>query len=1097
MKKVFSGSMELTKKEGQLFLDQLELLRKKAKTDVNAAAKELFLLFSLVFEEISNTTDLHFTTLFSRIAYIANTYTISSADTRLLHQYRITEETKQTELAVAERIYLGDYLLRLILAKVFALRLDLPEQPQGWKDSQANSFRSVMQGLCFKEGENYIFVDEDNPALELRLDFSEEKKNMHCKTTLDQMWELLEKPVAMNLVEAEIEQEFCFPKGLIIDPDFLVDVTSISESFKPDGKYPHSYWTRRFLPVDKKIPLLLGNVANYFLDEILADPEISFDTLLKQVFQLAPLAYTNKEDADIKKLIQQSKIHYKNIKEVVQVSLPNLGLDISDTYTEPSFLSRKYGMQGRLDVLHSNSEKKQFDIIELKSGSLYRPNVYGLAKNHYTQTLLYDLLIRSAFGYQSKPSNYILYSKVDDKSLRFAPTAKAQQLDALSLRNDIIYFERILEKLEDDAAFKEFIHLLTLQKRIGDNFLMRDLKFIKEQLSRLDKTELEYFRSTISFIAREHRLAKIGEHGIDKTNGLASLWLDSIAEKEENFNILSYLRIEENTSNSENAVIHFVKSEQSNALSRFRVGDIVVLYPCIHALDSPIANQIFKCSILSLDKNGVTVRLRNRQYNQTLFNTHEYWNLEPDHLDSGFNAMYRSLFAWVCLPENYRKKILGLEKPNGTSENNLGFITEGLTDEQNKVFDKILVAKDYFLLWGPPGTGKTSVMIKEYIRYHKEKDKPLLLLAYTNKAVDELCAAVKKAGTDDFIRIGSRYSTGAEYQQNLLSKQVDKLSKRKDLKALLQSTGIYVSTVSAILGKQEIFKLIRFDTILVDEASQILEPMLVSILSKAPKFVLVGDHKQLPAVVVQSSEKSKIKFENLKEKLGTQNLNISLFERLYKKAKAESWTEHFDILTKQGRMHQKLVAFPSRFFYEDFLEVLPGISRLEAAAHLDPSYIWNKRNLFVHAEIDTSLTHKTNEDEADKVISLLKQYLGYYQESNIDLTQSHIGVITPYRAQIALILQKMEEQDLPTHLISVDTVERYQGGARDHIILSMCINRAQQLRTLANLSDEGIDRKFNVAITRARESLCIIGNKEILERNPVYRDWVLGAYEVN
>ncbi len=1097
MKRMFLESMTVTEKRDKIFLEQLDLLRKIAENQPKLAVKDLFLLFNLVFEELSQASELHFTTLFSRIAYIANAFKISSSDTRLLHQYRITEENQTDQLDIPQRLVLGDYLIQLILSEAYNLSIDLPQQPKGWAKEEESIFRSVLQGLCFKNEDNYIFIDEDNPALELQLVFSKEKKNLHCKEDLDHMWELLEKPVSMNLIEADIKDEQCYPKGLIIDPDFLIDVTSISESFKPDGSYPQSYFTRRFLPVDKQLPLLLGNVANYFLDEILADPDISYEDLLSKVFQLAPLAYTNKEDGDIKKLVYQSKQHFKHIKEVVHVSLPNLGLDIAQTYTEPSFLSRKYGMQGRLDVLHANPTKNQFDIIELKSGSLYKPNVYGLAKNHYTQTLLYDLLIRSAFGYKSKPSNYILYSKIEEKSLRFAPTAKAQQLDALRLRNQIIYFERLLENIEDDSSFRNFIQLLGSVGKAGDNFLIRDLKFIKDQLSRLSETELQYFRSCISFIAREHRLAKIGEHGIDKTNGMASLWLDPISEKEENFKILSYLTIEHNYSNTEQAEIHFKKSARSNALSRFRVGDIVVLYPCVHALDSPLANQVFKCSILSLDKDRISVRLRNRQYNQSLFKEHSYWNLEPDHLDSGYNAMYRSLFAWVCMPEQYRRKMLGLVGPKPSLNKEISFKTEQLSEEQQSVFEKILRAQDYFLLWGPPGTGKTSVMIKEFIRYNIQEDKPLLLLAYTNKAVDELCAAVQAAGSKDFIRIGSRYSTDERYQENLLSVQASLLTNRKQLKARLQKTKIFVSTLSSILGKQEIFKLVKFENILVDEASQILEPMLISILARAPKFVLVGDHKQLPAVVVQSPEKSKIKFPQLVEKIGTNNLRISLFERLYKKAKQESWLDNVDILTKQGRMHAELVKFPRRFFYEDFLEILPGISRLSAESCLAPEYVWNKRNVFVHAEIDKTLTHKTNEDEANKVVAMLTRYLSYYKQTGIDLRPDHIGIITPYRAQIALIMQKMQEKDLPMEHISVDTVERYQGGARDHIILSMCINRAHQLRTLANLSEEGIDRKFNVAITRARESLCIVGNKEILERNPVYRDWILDAWEMD
>jgi len=1087
--------MTLTQKEGSIFLEQLNLLGKRAKIDSNLAANELFLLFSLVFEEISKVSGLHFTTLFARIAYIANSYKLSSSDVQLLHQYRIDEENRTRKFTEENRVLLADYLIRLILHEVYQMDLTLPKQPAGWKKDKELRFTSVLEGICFKQGDGYIFLSEDDPSTELQLQFSAAHKNMHCKEELDQIWEVLEKPVSMNLVEAELQGNLCIPKGVIVDPDFLVDVTSISESYKPDGKFPQTYFTRRFLPVQKQIPLLLGNVANFFLDEILANPEISFEELLGNIFQLAPIAYTNKEDADIKKLIQQAKLHYKHIKEVVNASFANLGLDVSQTYTEPSFLSRKYGLQGRLDVLHANADKKQFDIIELKSGSLYKPNVYGLAKNHYTQTLLYDLLIKSAFGNKTKPSNYILYSKVSEKSLRFAPTAKAQQLDALSLRNQIIYFERLLEKLEDDVAFQKFTSLLLAAESKADNFLVRDLNFIKNQLSNLSQTELEYFRSCVSFIAREHRLAKIGEHGIDKTNGLASLWLDSIAEKEENFNILSYLEIEKNLSNSETAEIHFLKSKRSNEISRFRVGDIVVLYPCIHELDSPLSNQVFKCSILSLDGKRVTVRLRNRQYNQTLFKEHAFWNLEPDHLDSGYNAMYRSLFAWVCLPEQYRKKILGLQAPKNLDNPKLRFLTQGLTEEQDRVFSKMLNASEYFLLWGPPGTGKTSVMIKEYIRYHKEEKKSLLLLAYTNKAVDELCAAIEKAGVVDYIRIGSRFSSGKAYKAKLLTVQSAELTKRKQLKAFLQETQIYVSTLSAILGKKEIFKLINFDSILVDEASQILEPMLVSVLAKAAKFVLVGDHKQLPAVVVQSAEKSKIKFEQLEEKLGNSNLRVSLFERLFKKANAEKWSDNFDILTKQGRMHKDLVKFPSRFFYSNFLEILPGIERLEAEAHLDESYIWNKRNLFVDAAIDSSLTHKTNVDEANIVIRLLKKYIQYYKKAGVELNSSHIGVITPYRAQIALIIQKMEEAEISTQVISVDTVERYQGGARDHILLSMCINKTQQLRTMANLSEEGIDRKFNVAITRARESLCIVGNKEILEKNPVYRDWIMDSYE--
>ena len=97
-----------------------------------------------------------------------------------------------------------------------------------------------------------------------------------------------------------------------------------------------------------------------------------------------------------------------------------------------------------------------------------------------------------------------------------------------------------------------------------------------------------------------------------------------------------------------------------------------------------------------------------------------------------------------------------------------------------------------------------------------------------------------------------------------------------------------------------------------------------------------------------------------------------------------------------------------------------------------------------------------------------------------------IGVITPFRAQIAQIRACLQERNLPLDLITIDTVERYQGGARDIIILSTCVNNPDQIDAICSISEEGIDRKLNVAITRARKQFVLIGNRELLESSPSY-----------
>ncbi|TAK41301.1 MAG: hypothetical protein EPO28_08755, partial [Saprospiraceae bacterium] len=98
-----------------------------------------------------------------------------------------------------------------------------------------------------------------------------------------------------------------------------------------------------------------------------------------------------------------------------------------------------------------------------------------------------------------------------------------------------------------------------------------------------------------------------------------------------------------------------------------------------------------------------------------------------------------------------------------------------------------------------------------------------------------------------------------------------------------------------------------------------------------------------------------------------------------------------------------------------------------------------------------------------------------------------IGIITPYRAQIALILEVLQKENIDCTGITVDTVERYQGSARDIILISLCTNAARQLDSLISRSDEGVDRKLNVALTRAREQVVILGNESLLAGNEGYR----------
>ncbi|MBC7885630.1 MAG: AAA family ATPase, partial [Saprospiraceae bacterium] len=627
-------------------------------------------------------------------------------------------------------------------------------------------------------------------------------------------------------------------------------------------------------------------------------------------------------------------------------------------------------------------------------------------------------------------------------------------------------------------------------------FNLKDIENFHNIYSTLQPLEKTYLNHYIAFTAREQSLAKTGEHGINKSNGHAAMWLENESEKKERFALLSGLTITDNHSDQEDAYLVLSRNPDDNNLVNFRTGDIGVLYPTDQGMQRPVlSNQIFKCSITNLTSDAVVIRLRNKQYNQSLFKTEKRWNIEQDSLDSSFNTMFKSMFTWASAPLEFRQLILGQRIPQFKEmPDKISFGSE-VTAHQAVLLNLMLATKDYFLLWGPPGTGKTSIMLKNLVLYlHDHTKETILLLAYTNRAVDEICDAVLSIHPDfrhKFLRLGSRIGTGENYSEHLLDQVIKEVTSRQEIIQLLAERRIYISTVSSIINRVDLFHLKNFDTVIIDEASQILEPMLLGLLSRFRRFMLIGDHKQLPAVVTQPGYDSKIKNEILLE-TGFTDTRTSLFERLFMQISKNNWLNAIGILGQQGRMHRDLMSFPNQYFYEGKLELLPGHKRLTATGFFEKSTLETEhlayhRTIYINTPEDEDINWKTNIFEANASVEIIEKLIALYKLNDKMIRSDSIGIITPYRAQIALIRQCMDRlpQDI-TNNITVDTVERYQGGARDIIILSFCVNRYSQLATLISPSAEGIDRKLNVALTRAREHIILIGNRDLLSQNEVY-----------
>jgi len=1124
---------------GSLFYQELRKIGERATT--SQVLEELYLLMGKIFVEITQKERLQFTTLFSRMVYVSQTFQLDKRLQIHLHHFRkaVKELPFMTDQTDLERLrQQGTQVLARLIKNLFDVPYPeyisniLPTQVE-WdvQPIEIEEFKAKVRVVLINEDRSKELLrghTEDNPSESVFIQYNIPERNEHFNSTIQAIRQVFGFPVTVNLLDIEITKEGIYrPRAFVVEPDYLIDISAIALCFHQSGAYPLLYLLKKFIPVESNKYLLIGNIANFFLDELLSDPNKSYTDLLTNVFQLNPFAFCLMEDGEIKSLIHNIQNHYLVLQKAIRQDFPAEGINVANCFLEPSFYSETYGIQGRLDIFFQ--QEKNAAIIELKSGKAYQPNIYGISASHFMQTLLYDLLIRSVYP-QTNPKNYILYSSIIEKSLRFAPRIKAQQYEALQIRNQLVAIEwelKTLPQLFNPAFLGEqllerpipFKKISTSRFPQLQGFIGQEIAMFEKTYQSLSKLEQKYFIAFSGFIAREHQLAKTGMEAVENANGQAALWLNLQAEKNDQFELLQHLVIISNQSQFDDPIIHFQKTAQTNPLANFRKGDIAVLYPeqvvnkfpASKARPAILAHQIFKCTIVELGAMEVSVQLKSKQFNTSTFENFTHWNLEHDLMDSSFTTMYRGLFQFMQAPLYRRNLYLTLQAPKRNTP--LEFMpSEELTTEQQRIFKQVIGAEDYFLLWGPPGTGKTNMMLKHLVKYFLENSQEqLLLLAYTNRAVDEICESIERIAPNiknQYIRIGSRHSTEKEYHSNLLEYKMNSLKTRKQIKALIDTHRIFVGTVSSIANKPELLKLKIFDRVIIDEASQILEPLLLGLLSQFQRCILIGDHQQLPAVVAQEERESRI-YDRELHTLGLKNLRNSLFERLFQQCQVKGWFWAYAQLSHQGRMHQEIMEFPNRHFYQNTLNILPTdipyhlrqLNPLNYTSTTSIDFLFQKlvqqRVLFIPTPKDTeSTTGKTNRFEAEMICTLILHFQQLYQFQQLPFHVKSIGVITPYRAQIAQIRAALQAHSIDIESITIDTVERYQGSAREIILISLCTNNISQLQGLVSLSEEGVDRKLNVALTRAKEHLIVLGNPDILNINSTYRAFI-ETYNIN
>jgi hypothetical protein len=887
---------------------------------------------------------------------------------------------------------------------------------------------------------------------------------------------------AFHLLNAsELSPSVFAAEFLVFEPDYLVDVSALSECFRPYGNHFLNYTLSRLQEKETTPAILLGNTANLFIDEWVnedADHPVEYQAVMKKMFRTSAFEFTACEALKDRQaetdFFAGSQKHFEHIRYAVRQFFPKTGIDKEKVVLEPSFICNALGMQGRLDLMLSDHSA----FIELKSGKAIEDFRTGgsfihSAENHYTQMILYLAALEFNLNLEAdQVRSYLLYSKYPVLSRESHSRKQLQK--ALRLRNQIVAWEYALHTANDASVTGELLGRINaknlntenLSGKFFDNYLAPSVDRLPMALSGLNQLEKAYFLRVYTFILKELWLSKAGEREYEGVKKASVLWNAPIEDKLIAGELLYDLKITGNRAAEEDHTIQLEIPEYKDLyLPNFRPGDAVVLYERNVATDTVENRQVFKGAIEKMDGDTLIIRLRYRQKNPQVWNPNALYAIEHDYMDTTFTGMFRALASFLQANRDRRKGLFG--------------------EEDSPVF----------LLIGPPGTGKTSIALKQMVETELRKDPPhhILLLAYTNRAVDEVCKALSDISQSlPYIRIGSELNCAPEFRPHLLENHLERCNDRRDVANAIENCRIFVGTAASVWTKPELFRLKHFDLAISDEATQLLEPHLLGIFcarnfsgrNAVDRFVLIGDHKQLPAIVLQSKEESRVT-EPVLNAAGLTDLSNSLFERLFRKYSEERMTGSFDTLTRQGRMHPAIAAFPSEHFYGGQLESVGLPHQIEEWTHR------NRLHFYPIQPLDNERADKANLNEALAVVAICRELQSKCLDTATVFDPNAVGIITPYRNQIALIRKKLQETGIEAFTrIAVDTVERFQGSQRDTIIYSLCVKTENQLAALPNWVEENgkrIDRKLNVALTRARKELFIIGNRELLSKNEIYR----------
>ena len=815
---------------------------------------------------------------------------------------------------------------------------------------------------------------------------------------------------------------------LVVEPTFLVDVTDVRSWVQ----CPRMYYLNKIGGTDHAYPVVKGTIVHEVFGDLLRGRDLD-DAIDDHVDDAGLDLGLLGRDAD--EVRQEVRDHASAIEGWLQQGL----LTEEDEWrSEMTLVSERFGMKGRADAVRRGMP------VELKTGKNTKRDPRFQDK---IQAACYALILEERNG-EAPDTGTLLYTKnaAVERTEESGDLSPAKEFSinggllnfVVRTRNEIAAMEydaSVPTGYEADAKCEYCFEQDTCMVVSGR--LDQESKAGKIG-SAIPEEERAYFDRFYQAIEQERRAVH---------REYAKLWDQTPQERADDDRALVDLEPAGQTQLDDGQ--WELRATGTSAVSKIREGDLAL------ASDGdPITGAAELCRIERLDEDEIIVSSDEPV---------ELRRLDVYPSEIGTDRMLTALHDAVLTRPPEQKDVLFGRRAPKFEEVEETFVDNN--DAQNEAVRLAVGAEDFALVHGPPGTGKTYTLA-QVVRacvdgagrspaegLSGEQSDPrdggdqVLLSAFTNRAVDNCLEALEDQGFEDIVRVGTESGVRDDMQQYRL----DTAGDPDECASQLQDAAVVAATTASCSSR--IMRTQEFDTAVVDEAGQLTEPGTLAATARADRFVLVGDHQQLPPVV--SSEKA------------NEVLGRSLFERLI-----DEYPDASVLLDRQYRMAQRIQAFSSREFYDNQLRPATGevaAQRIGDLPDVDPESLpENLRDGAAFVDPDGSAEGNTNPTEAAEVARVVSAYV------DAGLDPGDVGVIAPYRAQVAEISKHVPEA------VAVDTVDRFQGSSKEVIVVSFTATGSLDGPIFEDY------RRINVALTRAKKALVLVGDADALVTDEVY-----------